>query len=137
MNTLPILNVLKSDPFTKSLFTSVLPSDRLPDAVSERPKGFIVNTDNSERPGTHWIAIYLTRDGKGEFLDSYGQQPIVITVKTLKHSYKTIAILLFIMKESYIRHGLTCADSIANFMHYIDVEIYPYQLTIGNGTICF
>ena len=75
MNTLQLLNVLQSDPFTKSVFTSVLPSDHLPDTVSEKPRGFIVNVDSSDGPGTHWIAIYLTRDGEGEFMDSYGQQP--------------------------------------------------------------
>ena len=26
-------------------------------------------------PGSHWIAMYLTEDGKGEFWDSYGQAP--------------------------------------------------------------
>jgi len=75
MNTLQLLNVLQSDPFTKSVFTSVLPSDRLPDTISEKPRGFIVNVDSSDALGAHWIAIYLTRDGEGEFMDSYGQQP--------------------------------------------------------------
>ena len=75
MNTLQIFNVLQSDSFTKSVFTSVLPSDRLPDIMTERPKEFIVNVDNSDGPVTHWVAIDLTRDGKGEFMDSYGEQP--------------------------------------------------------------
>ena len=75
MNTPQLLNVLQSDPLTKSVFTSVLPSDRLPDTVSEKPRGFIVNVDSSDGPGTQWVAIYLTRDGEGEFMDSYRQQP--------------------------------------------------------------
>ena len=75
MNTLQILNVLQSDPFTKSVFTSVVPSDRLPDTVLEKPRGFIVNVDTSDGPGSHWVAIYLTADGKGEFMDTYGQKP--------------------------------------------------------------
>ena len=75
MNTLQILNILKSDSYTKSVFTDVIPSDRLPSQIQKRPKGFIVNVDPSDKPGTHWIAVYLTSDGKGEFFDSYGQSP--------------------------------------------------------------
>ena len=75
MNTLQILNVLKTDPFTKSVFTDVLPSDRLPNQIQKRPKGYILNVDPSNGHGSHWIAIYLTADGKGEFFDSFGEPP--------------------------------------------------------------
>ena len=84
MNTLQISNVLQSDLFTKLVFTSVLPSDRLPNNETERPKGFIVNVDESVDPGTHWVAIYLTRDWKGEFIDSHGQRLSYVTT-FLKH----------------------------------------------------
>jgi hypothetical protein len=43
---------------------------RLP-AKIRKPKGFILNTDPSNKPGTHWIAMFLATDGKGEFWDSY------------------------------------------------------------------
>ena len=52
MNTLQILNVLQSDPFTKSLFTSVLPSVGLPEIVLERPPV----VDRFDGPGSHWVA---------------------------------------------------------------------------------
>ena len=74
MNTVQLLNVLQRDPLTKSVITRVLPSDRLPDTVSEKPRGFIGKVDTSVSPGTPWVAIYLTRDG-GEFRASYRQQP--------------------------------------------------------------
>ena len=76
MNTLQILNVLQSDPFTKSVFTSVLPSDRLPDIVLERPKGYIVNVDGSDKPGSHWVALADGEgDGVAEFMDPLGEKP--------------------------------------------------------------
>ena len=81
MNTLQILNVLQRDPFTKSVFTSVLPSDRLPDIVSERPKGYIVNVDGSDKPGSHWVAMFFPTkpdgegDGAAEFMDPLGEKP--------------------------------------------------------------
>ena len=54
MNSLEILNILKSDAFTKTVFTDVLPSDRLPGRIQTKPRGFIVNTDLADKPGTHW-----------------------------------------------------------------------------------
>ena len=123
MNTLQILNVLQSDSFTKSVFTSVLPSDRLPDIVSERPKGYIVNVDGSDKPGSHWVAMFFPTkpdgegDGAADFMDPLGEKP-----------------------NHYSDHFKTFLQSTACFMHYIDVEIYPCQLlliclrTIRNGT---
>ena len=69
------MNILKNDPFTKTVFTDVLPSDRLPREIRKGPRGYILNTDASDMPGSHWVAMYLTEDGKGEFWDSYGQAP--------------------------------------------------------------
>ena len=79
MNSLEILNILKSDAFTKTVFTDVLPSDRLPGRIQTRSRGFIVNTDPADKPGTHWLVIFITPDGKGEFWDPFAQR----TVRTL------------------------------------------------------
>ena len=75
MNSLEILNIFKSDAFTKTVFTDVLPSDRLPGRIQTRPRGFIVNTDPADKPGTHWLVIFITTDGKGEFWDPFAQRP--------------------------------------------------------------
>jgi hypothetical protein len=75
MNSLQIMNILKNDPFTKTVFTNVLPLDRLPHETRKKRRGYILNTDPSDKPGLHWVAMYLTEDGKGEFWDPYGQAP--------------------------------------------------------------
>ena len=75
------MNILKNDSFTKTVFTDVLPSDRLPHEIRKRPRGYILNTDPSDKPGSHWVAVYLTEDGKGEFWDSYGKAPGFYTKK--------------------------------------------------------
>jgi hypothetical protein len=51
-------------------------------AADELPKklmhgGLVVNTDARNMPGTHWNAIYVNKNGVGEFFDSYGLPPIV------------------------------------------------------------
>ncbi len=35
----------------------------------------IINTDPSDLPGEHWVAVYLTREGSGCFFDSFGNAP--------------------------------------------------------------
>ena len=75
MNSLEILNILKNDAFTKTLFTDVLPSDRLPGRIQTRPKGFIVSADPANKPGIQWLVIFITTDGKGEFWGKFAQRP--------------------------------------------------------------
>ena len=44
----------------------MFPSDRLPSRIKQYPAGLIANVDRSNKPGSHWIAIYI---------DSYGNKP--------------------------------------------------------------
>ena len=58
----------------KSTYVGVCAKDELP-KTKLRPLAIIVNSDPSSQPGTHWMAIYLHRDGRGKFFDSYGRYP--------------------------------------------------------------
>ena len=53
----------------------IYPSDKLPRTVLSFPALFIANEDTSEKPGSHWVAFYFTKDREGEFFDSYGLPP--------------------------------------------------------------
>ena len=44
-------------------FDGVFSIDNLPD----NPHLLVCNTDPSDRPGQHWIAIYVDEDGRGDF----------------------------------------------------------------------
>jgi len=39
-------------------------------------QALIVNTDSSDKPGQHWIAISIGSNGKGKYFDSYGLPPL-------------------------------------------------------------
>jgi hypothetical protein len=67
MNSLQNLNILKNDPFTKTVFTDVLISDRLPREIRKRPRRYILNTDPSDKPGAHWVAVCLQKMERGNF----------------------------------------------------------------------
>lgn len=55
-------------------FLGVFAADEMPRI---KPGGIIVNTDDRNKPGMHWIAIFIDRLGNGEFFDSYGLPPWV------------------------------------------------------------
>ena len=75
MNTVQLTLILRKDKYTRGVFQGVHPTDKLPTSVSSYPALFIANVDTSDKPGSHWIAFYFTKDREGEFFDSYGLPP--------------------------------------------------------------
>ena len=55
-------------------YTGVYSADRLP-RVWTRSTAIVANTDDHDRPGTHWIAFYIDEHGTGTYFDSYGIPP--------------------------------------------------------------
>ncbi|KAK3704916.1 hypothetical protein QZH41_005383, partial [Actinostola sp. cb2023] len=66
--------MVRTDRLLRPAFLGVFPADRLP-TTHRSGTGLIVNTDPSDRPGTHWVAMYWDNEGRAEFFDSYGQTP--------------------------------------------------------------
>lgn len=77
MDTREITHILTRDRFTQPYFRGVFACDQLPKQYLPRPSLLVVNTDPSDKPGQHWVGIYITRDGVGEYFDSYGGRPKV------------------------------------------------------------
>lgn len=75
MNTKQLETVMQMDRVTQTKFRGVFASDQLPDLVDIYPSAYIANVDPSDQPGSHWVAMYFTEEGKAEFWDSYGQTP--------------------------------------------------------------
>jgi len=46
------------------------------DTLPEDPHLLVCNTDSSDKPGCHWITIYV-EDKRGVFFDSFGRRPSV------------------------------------------------------------
>ena len=67
MNTTEIEQLLAKQPG----FQGVYSSDRLPN----NPRLLVCNTDPSWKAGEHWIAIYVDKNGRGEYFDSFGRRP--------------------------------------------------------------
>lgn len=54
----------------------VYPSDMIPETW-EKPVAFVFNTDNSKKPGSHWVAVYVDKKSRGHYFDSYGLKPYI------------------------------------------------------------
>ena len=52
-------------------YLGTFPLDRLPELPNKFPKSIIINTDQSNKPGDHWIAIILT-EKHAYYFDSFG-----------------------------------------------------------------
>lgn len=62
-------------------FVGVFAVDRLPLRLPpKRPLLIVCNTDPHDRPGKHWIVLYVDRNSRGEFFDSL-HQPAPLTIK--------------------------------------------------------
>ena len=75
MDTIQLTLILRKDKYTRGVFHGVYPSDKLPTTVSSFPSLFIANVDTSDKPGSHWVVFYFTKDREEEFFDSYGLSP--------------------------------------------------------------
>jgi hypothetical protein len=117
------MNLVQNDSSTNTVFTDVLPSDRLPHEIRKRPSGYILNTDPSDKPGSHWVAMYFTEDGKGEFWDSYGQAPGFYS-QSFTQFWTSIAVHLRGTEEFCKPLHRTCVDNIHYSLLYIDVDIF-------------
>ena len=72
MDTIQLTIILRKDRYTCGVFQGVYPSDKLPTSVLSFLALFIAIVDTSDKPGTHWVAFYFTKEREGEFFDSYG-----------------------------------------------------------------
>ena len=58
-------------------FLGTFASDRLPARLPpKRPLFLVCNTDPHTRRGQHWIAMFIDKDGRGEYFDSLHQDAL-------------------------------------------------------------
>ena len=57
MNNFEIENLLTSVKYTKSLFAGVYCVDNLPSHVQLYPSVYVINTDENNGSGEHWVGL--------------------------------------------------------------------------------
>ena len=84
MDSFTINKILLSN---KDSFIGVFSSDTLPSYV--QTGYYVVNLDMSQQPGSHWIAIKISKSKcKNEYFDSYGLGPPIVPFKKfMRYNY--------------------------------------------------
>jgi hypothetical protein len=62
LSSLDIFYYLKKDAYSRKIFKNVVARDRLPKKIVY-PSANVINTDKSNEPGEHWLAVYYDTSG--------------------------------------------------------------------------
>lgn len=80
---------MNSVDITKNKFKGVYACDKLPKKAVVKPSFYIANTDPSNKPGEHWVAIYFPKNKPAEYFCPAGQFPITPFVSFLNKNSKS------------------------------------------------
>lgn len=72
MNTLQINCIMKNYRDCKKIYLGTFAYDELPSKIKSYPSCMIVNNQQKNKPGEHWVAIYFDKSKRATFFDSYG-----------------------------------------------------------------
>ena len=72
MQTDEISHLLSRDPLMCRTYDVVAKDSLLDIIVDTYPAAIVCNTHDSDRPGEHWVAMYVDTERRGDYFDSYG-----------------------------------------------------------------
>ena len=88
MNTKQLWSALMTNKLTYNYFDGIYSKDTLSDIIN-KPQLIICNTDNSNKPGEHWVLFFFSKK-KCEFYDSLGKDITFYGDSFLKFIYKFV-----------------------------------------------
>ena len=86
-----INRVLRKNPVTRRFFLDTFPADQIP-AVTEFPSSMVVNMDNSDLPGSHWVAMYVPDSQTVFYYDSFGVLPSNKNIRKFLAKFKKMEV---------------------------------------------
>lgn len=112
---------------------NVFPANRLPIKVT-LPMYLISNLDPDTKPGSHWVAIYISSNGIGEYFDSFGRKPTTFHENFLKRNSK-----LYFHNGTILQNHLTTVCGMYCLMYiyckFNKVSMYNYINMFTNDTL--
>lgn len=117
-------------------FLGVFPKDRLPGRVPPNPCLLIINTDDHDKPGEHWISIYFNPNKQhAEYFDSFGETPLAeLQTYMLRHAKR------FVFNDKQIQSVMSayCGHYVILFCAYRSIG-YDLNKFVGLFTsdFCF
>lgn len=86
LNTVDINNCLfKVSP---KQYLGCYPCDKIPKTFANPPFGMVLNTQNSNGPGEHWLAIYVDKNNTVNYFDSLGFPPLIPEIRDYVERFK-------------------------------------------------
>ena len=74
LETLQLQFILDNSVWLKPFHAQVCAKDLLPRWKPQHVRAYIVNTDNANQPGQHWVTLFFNK-GEVIYFDSYGHPP--------------------------------------------------------------
>ena len=111
MSTKEIINSLKNI----SSFIGCFACNNIP-PIKRYPSSFIVNTDKDDQPGTHWVAIYMTKKSC-LFFDSFGEEVQENDIKIFLRKYYKKVIYSMVQLQDY--KSVTCGQFCISFIRFV------------------
>ena len=69
------------------------------------PFAYIFNLDPSYKPGVHWVAVYIDKEGRPEYFDSFGRPPPKEKSKTFCAPMQKAGItMMYLFKNFILQH---------------------------------
>lgn len=134
MDTRSIWSLALQDPVIKHNFGGVFPSDNLP-KYKKQFNSYIINLDPSNKPGSHWIAVYFGKNICYYFC-SYGTDPNENILKFIRHNAKYIEWNKSLFQSLY---STTCGLFCIYFLHKINnsekLNLNPRNTTYNENII--
>lgn len=137
MNTDQLNAFLKCDFRTREFYLGAFPKDRMPRIPANMDKYcFILNTDNHDKKGQHWVAIYKDKHNLN-FFCSYGAKPCDYNIclrkygKRVIYSKKQIQVETEEMCGAHCIFFLTCRCQGISFFKIIN-ELYNNNLNLND-----
>ena len=87
MDTVEIDRLLAVDSRADWTVLVIVAKDELPATTNALPAAFECNTHGFDRPGEHWVVLYLDGDGHGEYFCSYGLPPKHVDARSFMKKY--------------------------------------------------
>ena len=81
MNTHHISSIVSSSLARSDVIKGVFPRDQFVEQKISYPSSYVLNTDNSDQPGSHWVGVHFSKEQKCEYFDSFGIEPLFSDIK--------------------------------------------------------
>jgi hypothetical protein len=113
MDTDQLKKICLMDIHLKHIMLGVFACNKLP-KNTPRPCCLIANTKPSTHEGEHWIAIFINKEGYGDYFCSYGQLPENVFVSFMQDHCIAWNRTTKVLQQSY---SATCGQYALFFLH--------------------